>query len=173
MTLAAPTRHRSPTQHGWHRCASLRAGGRACWRRVARRGDRCDRCWTELAASTAVTDRAELAAEADLPGWVAQLLAVDVEAMVRVLVAERPGVDDAVLRRLAFDRDASVRAAAASNPGLAEATERRLACQEQDLSVLAALAAKPSTAPVVRGWLARHPSPAVAGRARSPRQPIS
>jgi hypothetical protein len=164
-----------------------------------------------------------LAAEADLPGWVADLLACDVEAMVRVLVAERAELDGDAAVRLAGDRDPSVRAAVAANrrcppvalprlagdpdPGVAaavaarpdldlsvlelladhpdrrvrgavaanpaagEAAERRLACRERDVGVLAALAAKPSTSPVVRGWLARHPAPEVASRARTPQRP--
>jgi hypothetical protein len=203
---------------GRARCTSLRPGGRSCWRRVPSRGARCDRCWTDLAGSPTVSDRAELAKEADLPGWVAELLTVDLEAMVRVLLAERGDLDGHVLARLAGDRDAAVRATAAANPACpadvqsalaadteplvalavagrpdvppalldelaghgdarvrgavaanpaaGEAVERHLACRDGEESVLMALAAKPSTAPVVRGWLTRHPSPAVAQLAR-------
>lgn len=210
-----------PTRPGrWSgvgRCVSLTVRGRTCWRPVPGRGQRCTRCWSQLAASTVTSQRVELAAEPDLPGWVAAALVDDPEPMVRIVIGGRPDVAPELLHRLGADWDPGVRAALAANGSLppdldsrlavdpdsdvlirlaarvgvtstvlsalrhhpdprvrgavagntsAEASlDQALACQEEDPTVLAALAAKATTPNLVLSWLAQHPAPLVAAPA--------
>jgi len=137
------------------RCISMTGAGRPCWRPVAVAGQRCDRCWGELVVSPGVANRLELAAEAELPGWVASKLAGDGEAMVRVVVAGRGDLSPAVLGRLAVDADPGVRAALAANAASPAEADALLAL-DPDPDVVVRLATRATTAPAVLALLCTH-----------------
>lgn len=71
-----------------------------------------------FADSSDASDRAAVAARADLPADVLARLAADDAAAVRATVAENPGTPPAVLRTLAHDHDKDVRRAIARNPAV-------------------------------------------------------
>jgi hypothetical protein len=104
----------------------------------------------------------ELAAEPDLPNWVASRLVDDLEPMVRIVVAGRTDVAPGLLRRLAADPDPGVRTAVAANGSLPADADARLAA-DPDGDVVIRLAARAGVAPAVLGALRRHPDPRVRG----------
>ncbi|MGH9066580.1 MAG: hypothetical protein ACRD0J_03530 [Acidimicrobiales bacterium] len=91
-----------------HRCISLTAEGRPCWRRVRRAGERCDWCWDSLATSTRTLYRIEVAREPALPEWVVEILVVDPSPAVRMTLAARPDLSPARLIALGGDHDPTV-----------------------------------------------------------------
>lgn len=144
------------------RCVSLTTRGRPCWRPVPERGQRCTSCWSQLAVSPTVSQRVELAAEPDLPTWVAAVLGDDPEPMVRTVLAGRVDVAPQLLRHLGADSDPGVRATLATNGSVPADVDARLA-SDIDADVVIRLAARAGLTPAVLTGLRHHPDPRVRG----------
>jgi hypothetical protein len=129
---------------------------------VPARGQRCLRCWSQLAASPIASQRVELAAEPHLPEWVAALLVADPEPMVRMVVAGRADLPSGLLRQLSGDSDPGVRATLAANESLPADVDDRLAA-DVDADVVIALAARAGLSQPALGRLWHHPDPRVRG----------
>lgn len=126
------------------------------------RGQRCTRCWSQLAVSPAASQRVELAAEPDLPAWVAAVLSDDPEPMVRTVIAGRGDVAPQLLRHLGADSDPGVRATLAANGPLPADVDNRLA-SDTDAGVVIRLAARAGLTAAVLAGLRHHPDPRVRG----------
>lgn len=103
-----------------------------------------------------------MAAEPDLPEWVAASLVDDPEAMVRIVVAGRADVTVDLLRHLGADPDPGVRAAVAANRSSPPDVDARLAA-DNDADVVVGVAARAGVASAVLIGLCRHPDPRVRG----------
>lgn len=104
----------------------------------------------------------ELAAEPDLPGWVAASLVDDPEPMVRIVIAGRADVPPDLLRSLGADSDPGVRAALAGNLSSPADVDARLAA-DADRDVVICLAARAGLTPAVLTALGHHPDRHVRG----------
>ena len=141
-------------------------GVAACWAKVPRSqpGLICDGCWELLATDGTVAQRAELAAEPDLPPACRTRLLGDRSALVRAEVAARDDVPDGELEQLAGDDDERVQTIVARRTGLPFAVQTAL-LHSPHLTVLGALAA--NCDPQIAAVLARHPDARIARQATS------
>jgi len=115
------------------KCASYTVDGRPCRHRVERWGARCDKCWQALSNSESVAHRMQLAQELDMPAAVRQRLVTDPIMAVRMTMASRPDLSGPDQMALAQDDQVSVLRALAGNQRLAPELRSSLSAHHDPL----------------------------------------